>query len=386
MRKTRVMIYVQHLLGIGHLKRTVTIARAIAASGCETTVVSGGPIVEFMDYGEAGWRQLPPLRASEDFSQLLDEHGRPIDNSFRAARRETLLNHYRELQPDILITELFPLGRRQMRYELLPLLHEAKSMRHPPIIAASVRDILQQRSTERVAEALQWFDRYYDRLLVHADPAIIRLEASMPAVTRIADRVHYTGYVVDLGRRPSEPTDCGHSDVLVSAGGGAVGIRLLRAAIAARPLTVFHQRPWLLLTGSGMPQFQVDALRDDVLPGIEVERARSDFTTLLHQAKLSISQCGYNTVMDIVDTGARAVVVPFAGNGETEQTTRAKLWAERKAVTVVAEKDLMPETLAHAIDRTAAKSAFDATGINRDGAQQTARLVQSWANGREAAQ
>ena len=54
MSKTRVMVYVQHLLGIGHLKRAATIARAIAASGCETTVVSGGLTVEFIDYGAAG--------------------------------------------------------------------------------------------------------------------------------------------------------------------------------------------------------------------------------------------------------------------------------------------------------------------------------------------
>ena len=53
MSKTRVMVYVQHLLGIGHLKRAATIARAIAASGCETTVVSGGLTVELIDYGAA---------------------------------------------------------------------------------------------------------------------------------------------------------------------------------------------------------------------------------------------------------------------------------------------------------------------------------------------
>ena len=134
-----------------------------------------------------------------------------------------------------------------------------------------------------------------------------------------------------------------------------------------------------------MPQSKFDELRGNVLPGIGVERSRSDFTRLLHQAELSVSQCGYNTVMDVVEIGTRAVVVPFVGSNETEQTTRAKLWAERGAVTVVAEQDLTPETLARAIDQAAAKAAFDATGIDRDGARQTARLVQSWANERKAA-
>ena len=39
---SRVLFYVQHLLGIGHLKRAATRARACAAAGLEVTVVSGG--------------------------------------------------------------------------------------------------------------------------------------------------------------------------------------------------------------------------------------------------------------------------------------------------------------------------------------------------------
>ena len=38
----RVMFYVQHLLGIGHLKRASLIARAMAAAGLDVSVVLGG--------------------------------------------------------------------------------------------------------------------------------------------------------------------------------------------------------------------------------------------------------------------------------------------------------------------------------------------------------
>ena len=38
----RVFFYVQHLLGIGHLRRAATLARAMAAGGFDVLLVSGG--------------------------------------------------------------------------------------------------------------------------------------------------------------------------------------------------------------------------------------------------------------------------------------------------------------------------------------------------------
>ena len=49
------------------------------------------------------------------------------------------------------------------------------------------------------------------------------------------------------------------------------------------------------------------------------ERVRDDFTTLLRNCAVSVSQAGYNTTLEILDAGARAVLVPFAGGAETEQ-------------------------------------------------------------------
>ena len=45
MAALRVLVYVQHLLGIGHLKRAATLARALAAQGMQVTLTSGGPAV-----------------------------------------------------------------------------------------------------------------------------------------------------------------------------------------------------------------------------------------------------------------------------------------------------------------------------------------------------
>ena len=48
MNRKRVFFYVQHLLGIGHLKRAATLARALAAEGLQVTLASGGAVVPTM--------------------------------------------------------------------------------------------------------------------------------------------------------------------------------------------------------------------------------------------------------------------------------------------------------------------------------------------------
>ena len=62
----RVFFHVQHLLGIGHLRRAATLARALAAGGFDVLLVSGGAPLPGLALGAARFHQLPPLRAADD--------------------------------------------------------------------------------------------------------------------------------------------------------------------------------------------------------------------------------------------------------------------------------------------------------------------------------
>ena len=110
-----------------------------------------------------------------------------------------------------------------------------------------------------------------------------------------------------------------------------------------------------------------------------VERARKDFTNLLANCELSISQAGYNTLLETVQAGARAVVVPFAGGTETEQAQRAECFAERGLVEMLDEKQLSPQALAAAVDRAARKPRPVPGRIDLGGAKKSAQLIAGWA-------
>ncbi|MEQ8702208.1 MAG: glycosyltransferase, partial [Bauldia litoralis] len=87
-----------------------------------------------------------------------------------------------------------------------------------------------------------------------------------------------------------------------------------------------------------------------------------------------VSQAGYNTVVDILQARARAVLVPFARDGETEQTLRAETLARRGLARVVAETALSGAALNTAIDAALAAPRVD-LAVRLNGEAESVRLV-----------
>ncbi len=373
-----VLIYVQHLMGIGHQRRGAVIARALQDRGFDVTYVSGGLPVPGLDLGEAELVQLPPARAEDTrYARLVDEHGRPVDEAWREARSRQLLDVFDRARPDVLITETFPFGRGLVRRELLALVRGAKRRRAPPLLVCSVRDIVERRDDPaKYARMASNVEAYFDLVLVHSDPGVVPFEQSFPLTRRIARWVHYTGFVVEpFGEDVRPPTSGG--EVLVSAGGGVVGERLLSTAIASRCRSSLAQAPWRVLVGPDIAEDRYRALRTSAGPGVIVERNRADFPQLLRRCRVSISQGGYNTLMEVLAAGARAVVVPFADVHEREQAVRARLFAARGLIDVVEADDLDPERLARGIDRALTRSGRgrEHDPPRLDGAARSAELL-----------
>ncbi len=374
----RAFIWVTHLLGSGHLRRAAALARAVAARGFEVRLVSGGQAVDHLALAGVEFVQLPPVAsADEGFRSLVDVSGAPLDAEFRENRTRQLVDCLREHAPQIVIFETYPFGRRQLEFELKPLLAAARAMRPRPVLISSIRDILQARSPQLAGRMVAAARAHFARVMVHADPALVRLEDSLPEASAIADLVCYTGFIAETAPPPaiSGPG----SEIVVSTGGGAVGARLLRTALEARALSTLGDAPWRLLAGRDLPDEEYSALRACAPEGVSVERARADFRSLLAQCRLSVSQAGYNTVMDVLLAGAPAVLVPYAGDGQTEQPLRATRLAALGRAEIVRENELSAPALARAIDRASRMARWPSAGFNMDGAAQGARLIEDLA-------
>jgi predicted glycosyltransferase len=370
----RVLFHVQHLLGIGHLQRSLCVAEALVETGIAVTLAHGGPPVPAVTRRRGiDIVQLPPIRARDATFALVDGAGAPVGEALRGARRAALLAVFAAARPDGVIIEGFPFARRAFRFELDPLIAAARAAGAPVI--CSVRDIPTVRAEpSRLAEIVRRVRDDFAAVLVHGDAGFIPFDAAFPAAPEIADRLHYTGYV---GTRPP---DVGHDgkdgagDILVSVGGGAAGRALVTAALAARRLGCCAARGWRILAGASHGEDELAALCRDLPAGVVVERFRCDFASLLRRCHVSVSQAGYNTVLDILAARTRAVLVPFAAERETEQSIRAAHLAARGAAVVVREAELSAAALAAAIERAAAGEPRP-PAIDTGGAHRAAALI-----------
>ena len=366
----KVMIVVTHLLGTGHLARALTLASAFRAKGDQVTVLSGGrPVPHFNTQG-IRLIQLPPVHSNgTDFTTLLGEDGAPADPAYMAARRDVLLGALEEVAPDILITELFPFGRRILRDEFAALLEAARDMDTAPLVLSSIRDILAPPSKPAKAVfADEQVATFYDGVLVHSDPDLVTLAHSWPVSDTLAPSLHYTGFVAPA---PPIAGTNDHGSILVSAGGGDVGERIFEAARDAAYL--MPQVRWLFLMGG------TDARRERFMrmapPHVDIEAPRPDFRTLLAGAAASVSMCGYNTAMDVLQTGVPAVLIPFDDGGEVEQGLRADALAHLDGITVLLQAGLSGPALAMALEDVRNACPRPPHQTNMNGAARSAEIA-----------
>lgn len=377
----RVMIWVQHLMGIGHQRRAAAIASALAERGADVAFVTGGAGVPEVGPGRIRIVVLPAARAADaSYRALVDVHGREVDDAWRSARRDVLLATFAEHAPHVLVTETYPFGRGLLRFELEPLVERARAARCR--LVSSIRDVLQPPSKPSRARAIaDHVLETYDAVLVHGDPAFVGLDASFPETERIRERIRYTGYVA-AGRGPDAPPGVGEGEIVVSAGGGVVAHRLVDAALESA-----HREPrlkWRILVGPNAGAGALDGWRRNAPMDTIVESNRADFRSILSRARVSVSQAGYNTVTDLLATGVPAVLVPFSAEGEREQSIRARVLADAGVARVLDEDCLSPEALLDAVRCSAAPSAPAAPPRRRvrlDGAGESADAILEIARG-----
>ena len=371
-----VLFYVQHLLGIGHVFRATRVARALADAGIRVHLAWGGSVQQSVDLRGMEVTYLEPLRANggSGWEDLVTLDGVPITEGHRQRRRDTLLGLLEGLRPDVVMTETYPFGRRHLSFELEPLMRAARAAPWQPLTVSSIRDILQEkRKVTSMEQSMAAAHAWYDLVLVHGDPALIRIEDTLPRAPEIAEKFRYTGLVTpdpSLALGPPSIT----APVVVSAGGGAVGHELTQAAIDAPRHCRSFPEGWLVIVGPERNPADTVALAARAPPGVTVVRQVPDLVRVFAAASVSVSRAGYNTVGEVLRAGCPAVLVPYAGDGQTEQLRRARLLQERGCTRMLGHDDLSPETLGAAVDAAASWRPLPCD-LDLDGAARSAQIL-----------
>jgi predicted glycosyltransferase len=347
----KVMFYCQHILGMGHLIRSIEIVKGLIPD-FQICFINGGKVIKEFEFPtEIEVINIPAVQTDSEFNELSPVDDRLTMEEVETKRTNILLKTCDRFQPDILIIELYPFGRRRFSFELIPLVEKAKSLGTK--IVSSVRDIIvtkqnRERHEEKVCKLI---NKYFDLLLIHGDPNFVKLNLSFSRVNDLNCPVQYTGYVAQpLPEKRTITLD--KPSILVSVGGGRFGHDLLECVANAAPILkkkIPHQI--YLFTGPFCPEPVLQKLQNitKLQDNIICDRYTPNLLDYMQQADLSIGMSGYNTTMNILSTGVKAMMMAFQGNNDKEQLTRLTKLAGLGRVKMIQPQDLNPEQFAQNI-------------------------------------
>ncbi|NLI82911.1 MAG: glycosyl transferase [Deltaproteobacteria bacterium] len=369
----KVMIYCQHVLGIGHFFRSMEIAQGLHRH--KVLFVEGGePVSGFRVPSHVQRVFLPPLMMDAQFKTMEVRNG-PLEE-IRHKRSRILWETFREFDPDVFVTELFPFGRKRFAFEIMPVLEETAGGRFRARVVCSLRDILVEKGDQATYEerVLGTLNPYYHLLLIHSDPALVRLEDTFFQTARISIPTHYTGFVVR--RAPRVKKQEGVRVIVLSSGGGKVGYDLMASSIQAFRSLPFSNLRLRVFLGPFTEPLHRDLLfqmaSQDIR--ISVHPFSLDFLGELARADLSVSMAGYNTCMDILSVGLKAIVHPFSQN--REQALRARRLESLGVLRVV--ETLEVESLAACMKEEMERSQERGrVSLDLNGAENTTRLLEN---------
>jgi predicted glycosyltransferase len=376
-KRPPLLFYCQHSLGMGHLVRSLALARALTEQ-FRVVFLNGGPVPDGLPLpSRVEIVNLPPLGFGRDMQLVSRDTSSTVEDA-EVLRQKIILDTFTSLQPEAVLIELFPFGRKKFAAELLPLLNRARDVDAPrPVVACSLRDILVNRAQSHDDLVVERANCYFDAILVHSDPAFARLEETFHPQSDLRVPVHYTGFVSSKPVIHPLPAGRHKRRVIVSAGGGLVGDPLLRAAIEAHSLVAESENLEMkVIAGPFLPEdsWQELCALAKGKKGLLLKRSVPNLCSELAKARASISQCGYNTAMDLLRSRVPALVVPFAQGRESEQMNRARRLERIGALRVLQEDELNPQRLADEI-RALLRFKPQSGHLNLDGARTSARIM-----------
>jgi predicted glycosyltransferase len=375
------MLYCHDALGLGHIRRSLAIARAVLAARSEVAalLVTCSPVVDALEIPPGlDYVKLPSARKTDD-RRYAPRTLRIGDQRYWHLRARLLHEAAMAFEPDLLLVDKSPGGLHNELLDLLPRLRDRRRVR----IVLGWRDILDSPDRIRAEWSdngtLDLVERLYDEIWVYGDPRVFDLREGCGLPVSLARRVRFLGYLapdVDDARlaqaRESIAPD-GRPAALVTTGGGEEGESLVACYLeAARRRLLPRDLRSLVVTGP------FSTLAEDgggaVPENVTVKRFVPGLDAMVAAADVVVGRAGYNTVCEVLSAGTPAVLVPRVLHRE-EQRIRARRLSELGVAESVEPDVLTPGALARAVGRALARGRTHVNGVRLDGLRQVPRRV-----------
>ncbi len=371
----KILIHYTHKGTLGHTTRIQSLCHELVrvyGSRVEVHVLQGGLSQPFIRFPRQV--RLIPIPAPFDSRASFIVGHKTGKNSH--LRNHFVLQMAERIDPDVFLTEFFPFGRQDYAPELLPALqalHRKGTRIHASIGYPCCIDQIDGQNA-RMAAIRSGIMALYNKLFIHTPEALENgyFQKTLPTQAlrenyasfyqAIAAKTVYTGYIVPartdrtarraaLVRRAS-----GQYAVIVSRGGGAVYPKVIINAIRAQRILGDTYRFILALGPSTSPAEREAfhwALTRNPSANITILDDVPDLPYFLERCDTSVSLCGYNTSVQLLQANIPGIVVPFVNPNSSfpsnEQSARSLLLRRHAGSFILPYDRMSPENLARAI-------------------------------------
>ena len=388
-----ILLYAQDQRGLGHINRTLTIARhllaawpkAVAYIATRSPINNGFVLPERCDLIKLATRIIP------------DCFPRDVEDKrhFRRARRHMLRDAAECLSPDLVIVDHEPLGANG---EFREGLYALREMRPDATLIYGLRDIMDH--PDRIKA--QWeqlgaygtFRSLFDGIVVYGSQRLFDVAEAYDIPEDVRPKLHYCGYMVrdcptadpaEVRRRYGLPPD--GPLIVATIGGGSDGHPVLEAAqeAIARLQRIRPGLSGILVTGPFMPVELKAALRAKATPSCPVVES-ADIFQLIAASDAVVAMAGFNTVCEALSLGRPLVMVPRSTD-KVEQEMRARVLASHDLARWIHPEELTPNRLVEELtwgldcDRSALLGRVRDVIPDFDGAARLTRYLGRWMNG-----
>jgi predicted glycosyltransferase len=327
------LLYSHDSHGLGHLRRNLSIARALLArfDGASAVIVTGSPCAtQFPLPPNCDVIKIPAVGKDPEGRYRPRSLDVPLDRIIDY-RRQLILTAYESYDPDVILVDHQPAG---LMGEMMDVLERARSA--GKVLVFGSRDIVDAPDVVAASWSLSAcrlaLEHFYERILVYGDRRVFDPLAEYRPLQRIADKVLITGYVAGSPGNPGrKPQADGRPRVLVTVGGGDDGIERIRNILDSLRLGPVGWNS-KIVTGPLMPLEQVREFKQEVkqegLRGrVKITRFHGDIPGLMQQSDAIVSMAGYNSCLEILQSGTSAVLIPRERMRQ-EQSIRAHRLAQ----------------------------------------------------------
>jgi predicted glycosyltransferase len=346
-----ILMYSHDSYGLGHIRRTMALARSILAEGRNIIILTGSPIVGRFDFPPGiDFVRIPGMIKEADDRYV--PHSIKVDPAMALGiRQDIILATARRFRPSLFLVDKAPLG---LKREVVPTLTWLRENSPETRVVLGLRDIMDSAESTvrewREKDIYGALENLYSEVWVYGDRDIYDPVREYEIPAHIAAKMHFTGYIPrqipnvrgrarirrDMGIGPEERF------VLVTAGGGGDGYKVVDTYLAMLESRPSPNLRSMIVTGPMLAEELYDALaaRARALK-VRICKFHRKMERAILAADCVVSMGGYNTMCEIVGAARPALIIPRSIPRE-EQIIRARIFAGKGLVEFIPLESVQP--------------------------------------------